>query len=104
MRFGPRPKPGLSPEIRREIGETKGRYVAGVGGGEAELTYSIASPKLIIADHTGVPETAKGTGIGQALVARLVEDARAEGVRIIALCPFVKATARRHPEWADVVS
>ena len=87
----------------REISGTKGRYVLREDGAEAELTYSILSPERIIADHTGVPDAMRGTGAGLRLVERLVADARAEGVRIVALCPFVKAQARRHPEWADVI-
>ncbi|MEM1300435.1 MAG: GNAT family N-acetyltransferase [Pseudomonadota bacterium] len=89
-------------EITREHGETKGRYTLREGDSEAELTYSIASPTMIIADHTGVPDTMRGTGAGKRLVERLVSDAREEGVKIMALCPFVKAQAARHPEWADV--
>ncbi|MBN8293194.1 N-acetyltransferase [Rhodobacter sp. NTK016B] len=71
-------------------------------GEEAELTFSIVSPTLIIADHTGVPDSFRGTGAGKALVERLVADARAEGVKIVPLCPFVNAQRARHPEWADV--
>ena len=60
--------------ITREHGETKGRYVARVEGvaGEAELTYSIASPTMIIADHTGVPDAMRGMGVALALATRLV--------------------------------
>ena len=90
--------------ITREVTGAKGRYALVQDGAEAELTYSILSPEKIIADHTGVPNALRGTGAGKALVERLVADARAEGVTIIALCPFVKATARKHPEWADVFS
>jgi predicted GNAT family acetyltransferase len=97
----PRRKQPLS-EIAREVGETKGRYVLDIDGVEAELTYSILSPSHIIADHTGVPDALRGTGAGKRLVERLVSDARAEGVKITALCPFVRAQAKRHPEWADV--
>ena len=89
-------------QITRYHGDTKGRYVLTQDGAEAELTYSILSPRKIIADHTGVPDALRGTGAGRALVERLVADARAEGVTIIALCPFVKAQAARHPEWKDV--
>ncbi len=49
-----------------------------------------------------MPDAFRGTGAGRALVERLVADARAEGVKVFALCPFVKAMAERHPEWADV--
>lgn len=88
--------------IEREVAGNRGRYVIRRPEGEAEVTYSIASPVLILADHTGVPDAFRGTGAGVALVSRLVADARAEGVRVVAVCPFVKAQAERHPEWADV--
>lgn len=88
-------------EITREVDGTKGRYVIRKDGAEAELTYSIVSPTLVIADHTGVPDAMRGTGAGQALVTRLVEDARAEGFKITPLCPFVNAQRRRHPDWSD---
>ncbi|MGB0498888.1 MAG: GNAT family N-acetyltransferase, partial [Rubricella sp.] len=66
------------------------------------LTFTITSPKLRIADHTGVPDSFRGTGAGRALVERLVADARAEGWKIMPLCPFVNGLRKRHPEWADV--
>ncbi len=88
--------------ITREVSGSRGRYVIRKDGAEAELTYSITTPTLIIADHTGVPDAFRGTGAGKALVERLVADARAEGVRIVPLCPFVNGQRQRHPEWADV--
>jgi len=92
----------MTHDITREQGNTKGRYVIRQNGAEAELTYSITTPTLIIADHTAVPDSFRGTGAGLALVTRLVEDARKEGVRIMPLCPFVNAQRKKHPEWADV--
>ncbi|MDJ0628626.1 MAG: GNAT family N-acetyltransferase [Rhodobacter sp.] len=89
-------------EIRREVQGAKGRYVVEIDGQTADLTYSIASPTLVIADHTGVPDEIRGSGVGLRLVERLVADARAEGFRIVPLCPFVNAQRRRHPDWADV--
>ena len=88
--------------ITRDISENRGRYEYAHGGHLAELTYSITSPTLIIADHTAVPDAFRGQGIGAKLVERLVADAGAEGVKIMPLCPFVNAQRRRHPEWADV--
>jgi uncharacterized protein len=90
--------------IAREVEGSKGRYVIRTESGEAELTYSIASPTLVIADHTVVPDSFRGTGAGVALVERLVADARAEGFRIMPLCPFVNAQRKRHPDWADAFS
>jgi uncharacterized protein len=87
--------------VTREHGPTKGRFVIRKGGEEAELTYSITTAQLIIADHTGVPDSFRGTGAGLALVEALVAAARAEGFKVMPLCPFVNATRKRHPEWAD---
>jgi uncharacterized protein len=85
-------------EIIKETGPTKGRYVLRLNGAEAELTYSVLNPTKIIADHTGVPDAMRGTGAGKRLVEHLVADARANGFTVVALCPFVAAQARRHPE------
>ena len=92
------------PEITREESGSKGRYVLVIDGVEAELTYSVASPALIIADHTGVPDALRGTGAGKKLVERLVADAKAGGYKIVPLCPFVNGQRQRHPEWADQFS
>lgn len=88
--------------VTREHGQTKGRFVIRQGGDEAELTYSITTPTLIIADHTGVPDSFRGTGAGLALVQALVDAARADGFKVVPLCPFVNATRKKHPDWADV--
>ena len=36
------------------------------------------------------------------LVTRMVEDARKERVKVYALCSYVEAERKAHPEWADV--
>ena len=92
------------PIVEREVFGHKGRYVIRHGGEEAELTYSITTPELVIADHTFVPDSFRGTGAGLAMVTRLIADARAEGFKIMPLCPFVNAQRKRHPEWADAFS
>ncbi|MEO0665879.1 MAG: GNAT family N-acetyltransferase [Pseudomonadota bacterium] len=88
--------------IREEIDGKKGRYVLELDGNEAEMTFSIASETLRIVDHTGVPDAMRGTGAGRKLAEHLVAQARAEGFKIVPLCPFVNAERRKHPNWADV--
>ena len=90
-------------QITEESGPTGGRYLAELDGVQAEMTYSRASPQMIIIDHTGVPDALRGKGVGQALALHAVEAARAGGWKIIPLCPFFKAQAQRHQEWRDVV-
>jgi predicted GNAT family acetyltransferase len=92
--------------ITLEETPTKGRYVARVAGYDepGEMTFSRVSPNKIILDHTGVPDSLRGLGVGVALAERVVADARERGFQIIPLCPFFKSQAMRHRDWADVVA
>ena len=92
------------PVVTREVHGAKGHYVIRQNGEEAELTWTNTTPTLVIADHTGVPDSFRGTGAGLAMVTHLVADARAEGFKIMPLCPFVNAQRIKHPEWADAFS
>ena len=91
--------------IELEESGSRGRYVAHVAGCDdaGELTYSRASAALVIVDHTGVPDSLRGRGIGVRLAERIVADAREHGFKIIPLCPFFKAQASRNPDWSDVI-
>ena len=88
------------------IDERHSRYVARVDGldGEAELVFTRRGEQLISADHTIAPENLRGTGVAMALVERLVDDARAEGFKIIPLCPYIRHRYLDHPDWADVMT
>lgn len=83
--------------------DSGGRLVARSEKGEAELTFSKAGTERIIADHTGVPSAMNGQGVGTKLVERLHAYAKEREVKIVALCPFVKAQMAKHPEWQDVL-
>ena len=87
-----------------ESGST-GRYEARVPGhaGVGELMYSRVTPKRIVASHTGVDDSLRGTGVGKVLVERLVADARSDGSTIVPRCSFVRALFNRHPDWSDVL-
>ncbi|MGD2133829.1 MAG: GNAT family N-acetyltransferase [Maricaulaceae bacterium] len=89
-------------DIRREDGETGGRWVAIVDGHEAQAVYSRVNDQLVIIDHTDVPDALRGRSVGKALISRAVEDARAESFQVIPLCPFAKALFDKTPDWADV--
>ncbi|WP_275784809.1 GNAT family N-acetyltransferase [Pararhizobium gei] len=91
-------------QIEKSDDGVHGRYSLSVDGQTAEMTYSRSSPHLIIIDHTAVPDALRGKGVGQALAAHAVADARQGGWKIIPLCPFMLAQVRRHAEWRDVVA
>ena len=91
--------------ITRDESGANGRYEARVAGyaGVGELTYSRVTPTRIVAAHTGVDDSLRGTGVGKALVERLVADARNEGTTIVPKCSFVRALFKRNPQWSDLI-
>ena len=94
----------MTTNIQRQDYKTRGTYVATIPGvhGIARLNYKRERPGLIIAERTEWSDTMKDTGAPLALIARMVEDARREGVKIYPLCTYVADQRRAHPEWADV--
>jgi predicted GNAT family acetyltransferase len=89
--------------VEREDNGTSGRYVVRFpDGSEGEMTYRRISPGLIAIDHTGVPRQHRNAGTALKLVEAGIADARREGTRIVAICSYVEAQFRRHPEWADL--
>lgn len=85
---------------RRET-DTRGIYELQLEGSveTAVLTYSKRADGVIIADHTGVPKSMSGKGIGTRLLAALFTDAKHEGRKIDPVCPFVAVKGKRNPEW-----
>ena len=63
-----------------------------------------AAPGMITLVHTEVAREVEGEGIGSRLVAATLDDIRARGLRVVPLCPFVRAYLRRHPEQRDLVA
>jgi uncharacterized protein len=53
--------------------------------------------------HTEVPKELHGRGIGSALARGLLDIARAQGLKVVANCPFVAGYIGKHPEYADLV-
>jgi predicted GNAT family acetyltransferase len=65
---------------------------------EAELVYGEFSDGILDLQHTEVPPTARGTGVGDALVRAALAFARERGHRVIATCPYVQRWLKAHPE------
>ena len=54
--------------------------------------------------HTEIDPAFAGQGLGERLVAGALEDLRARGLKLVPLCPFVRAYLRRHPDQDDLVA
>ena len=63
----------------------------------------VRRPGRVIFVHTEVDAAHGGKGLGSVLVAGALDLVRAEGVRVVPLCPYVGAFLARHPEYADLV-
>jgi predicted GNAT family acetyltransferase len=80
----------------------EGRYEAIVDGYLAHADY-IRQGTTITFTHTEVAPELEGRGVGGALARFALEDARAQGLAVIPLCPFIASYIRRHPEYSALV-
>ena len=62
-----------------------------------EIDYRRSHDAVVLV-HTEVSPALAGRGLGGRLVAGALEDIRAQGLRVVAVCPFVRAYLRDHPE------
>jgi uncharacterized protein len=76
----------------------RSRFFVPLADGEAELFYEPFSEDVLDLQHTEVPPSGQGHGVGDALVRAALAYAREQGLRVIATCPYVQAWLRRHPE------
>jgi predicted GNAT family acetyltransferase len=53
--------------------------------------------------HTEVPEALAGKGIGSKLIKGALDQVRGRGLKVVALCPFVKAYIEKHADYADLL-
>lgn len=68
----------------------------------AEMKIGISGNDLTVY-HTEVLPKAEGRGLAKKLLSAMVGYARKNGLKVIALCPYVFAQFKRHPEeYADV--
>ena len=58
---------------------------------------------VITFEHTEVPAELGGKGVGSRLVKGALDQARAEGLQVMAQCPFVKAWIGKNPAYADLL-
>ena len=79
------------------------RYELRVGDEVVGQIRYATEPGLVVLIHTEVAESVEGKGLGSVLVRGALDDLRARGLRIVPVCPFVAASVRRHPEYADLV-
>lgn len=76
----------------------RSRFAVTLPDGEAELLCASFGDDVLDLQHTEVPPSGKGRGVGDALVRAALAWAREQGLRVMATCPYVQAWLRKHPE------
>jgi len=80
------------------------RYEAVVDGRVVGFSAYRVRPDAIVFTHTEVDEAMEGKGVGSAIAKAALDDLRAKGTRVVALCPFIADYIERHPEYQDLVT
>ncbi|MEM1268554.1 MAG: GNAT family N-acetyltransferase [Bacteroidota bacterium] len=78
------------------------RYEIDLDEGLAMAYFTERGSKIVFT-HTEVPQELEGQGIGSRLIRSALDDARERGLKVVPLCPFVKAYIRRHDEYQDLL-
>jgi uncharacterized protein len=80
------------------------RYELWLGATRAGLIEYRSEPGVVVLAHTEIAPAFEGQGLGERLVTGTLEDLRARWLKLVPLCPFVRAYLRRHPDQADLVA
>ena len=81
---------------------TDHRFELTVDSHLAASYYKVADG-VITFIHTEVPSELGGQGVGSRLVKGALDQVRAEGLKVVPQCPFVKGYIDKHPEYADLL-
>jgi predicted GNAT family acetyltransferase len=80
------------------------RYTGTVDGRVAAFAEFIPTGELVMFTHTQTDPSFEGQGVASQLVRWALDDVRARGLRVVALCPFVKSYIGKHAdEYGDLV-
>lgn len=73
-----------------------------VDGHRAIAAYQLEGDTIAFT-HTFVPKKLEGRGIASKLIRAALDSARDRGLKVVPICPFVKAYIERHPEYQALV-
>jgi uncharacterized protein len=79
------------------------RFVIEADGHVAELQYTRVGDGVLDLVHTRVPPELEHHGFGDALAQAAFDHARANDLRVIITCPFVRHWILSHPNERDLV-
>lgn len=88
-------------EVRHD--EARRRFELEEEGAVGFLTYMLQEDRIVFT-HTIVPPELEGRGIGGRIVKTGLEHARAQGLKVVPQCSFVRGYIERHEEYRDLLA
>lgn len=79
------------------------RFEIEAEGGTATAHYRLADGAMIL-HHTETPPHLRGRGIASDVVRGALEAARAQGLKVVPRCGFVRHYMAQHPEFDDLLA
>ncbi|MEZ5764745.1 MAG: GNAT family N-acetyltransferase [Xanthobacteraceae bacterium] len=83
--------------------QSKNRFELEIDDHLAFVDYEM-SPGSIALTHTEVPKELGGRGVGSILAKAVLENVRAQGMKVEPRCEFLAGYIKKHPEFADLVN
>ncbi|MDP9094750.1 MAG: N-acetyltransferase [Actinomycetota bacterium] len=83
--------------------EDQGRYEIRVDGEVAGFTLFSVDGDVARFPHTEIGSEYEGQGLGKVLIRGALDDIRARGLKVFAICPFVRAFIEKNPEYQDLL-
>ena len=80
-----------------------GRFEIHVDGKLAGFAAYRIAPGTITFTHTEIDEAYGGRGLGGTLARAALDAARARGLAVVPLCPFIRRWIERHEDYQDLV-
>jgi uncharacterized protein len=84
------------------VSAAEGKYTIAVDGETVGLAAVADRGEQRVFYHTEVEERFGGRGLATILVAEALEATRADGKRVVPVCPMVAAFIKKHSEFADI--
>jgi len=96
-------RPGGLNVITIENRPDLGRYQLLVDGEVAGYAAYERSGAHLMFMHTQVEDRFAGRGLGNSLMAGVLDEVRSEGKLVLPYCPFMRSFIARSPEYTDLV-
>jgi uncharacterized protein len=94
---------GAASVVRVVDNPDRARFEAYVGDELAGFVTYRLRPGRIVFNHTEVDDAFEGHGVGSRLAREVLDEARARGLAVNPVCPFIRAYIDHHAEYADLV-